>query len=57
MPYLRAALVANKQPEKPRKKPKMVIHSVQDITIAKAVKTWLYLDDQATKREAALLGL
>ena len=57
MPFLRAALIPNKQPEKPRKKPKMEIHSVQDLAIAMAVKTWLYLDDQSTKVELARLGL
>lgn len=57
MPFLKAALLANKQPEKPRKKPKMAIRSLQDMSVAVAVKTWLYLDDQLTKREAALLGL
>ena len=57
MPFLRAALIPNKQPEKPRKKPKMEIHSVQDLAIALAVKVWIYHDDQSTKREMALLGL
>lgn len=57
MPFLRAALIPNKQPEKPRKKPKMEIHSVQDLAIALAVKAWIYADDRATKREMAELGL
>ena len=57
MPYLRAKLIANKQPEKKREKPKMKIRSVQDLVVALAVKAWIYADDQATKREMALLGL
>ena len=57
MPFLKAALIAKKQPEKKRKKPKKVIHSVQDLAVALAVKAWIYADDQATKREMALLGL
>ncbi len=57
MPYLRAALIPHKEPEKVRMKPKMTIRSVEDIGIALAVKAWLYADDRATQREMALLGL
>lgn len=57
MPFLKAALIPHKEPEKPRKKPKMAIRSVQDMVIAKAVRVWLYLDDQMTKAELARMGL
>lgn len=57
MPFLKAARNANEQSETKHKKPKMKIHSVQDVAIAMAVKAWIYADDLATQREAALLGL
>ena len=57
MPHLRAALIAHKENETKRKKPKMAIRSFEDLKVALAVKAWLYADDQSTKREAILLGL
>lgn len=57
MPFLRAALLANKKPETVRKKPKMTIRSFEELGIALAVKAWINADDRATQREAALLGL
>lgn len=57
MPFLKAGLIPHKKSEKVREKPKMKIRSVQDLVVALAVKAWIYADDQATKREMALLGL
>lgn len=57
MPFLRAALLANKKPETVHKKPKMTIRSFEELGIALAVKAWINADDRATQREAALLGL
>ena len=57
MPFLRAALMPNKKPEKIRAKPKMVVRSLCDLEVANAVKMWIHEDDISTARELALLGL
>ena len=56
MPFLKAGKIAVK-PENKREKPKMKIRSAEDLVVAMAVKTWLYVDDLATKAELARLGL
>ena len=56
MPFLKAGKIAEKSENK-REKPKKKIRSAEDLVVAMAVKTWLYVDDLATKREMALLGL
>lgn len=56
MPFLKAGKIAEKSEIK-REKPKMKIRSAEDLVVAMAVKTWLYVDDLATKAELARLGL
>ncbi len=57
MPFLKASLIPHKKSEKKREKPKKVIRTLEDVLVAKAVKTLLQIDDLTTKREMALLGL
>ena len=57
MPFLKAALIPHKKPEKVREKSKKTIQTLEDVLVATVAKAWIYLDDQATKREMALLGL
>ncbi len=57
MPFLRAALIPHKEPERIRRKPKKKIRSVEDMWIALVAKAWIYANDRATRREIARLGL
>ncbi len=57
MPFLKAGLIPHKKSEKVREKPKKTIRTLEDVLVVTVAKTWLYLDDQSTKREMALLGL
>lgn len=57
MPFLKAGLIPHKKPEKVREKPKKTIRTLEYVLVATVAKTWLYLDDQSTKHEMALLGL
>ena len=57
MPFLRAALIPHQDSPKTSRKPKMAIRTLEDLTVALAVKAWIYADDQSTKWEIAQLGL
>ena len=57
MPFLKAALIPHKKPEKVREKSKKTIRTLEDAMIAMTVRAWIALDDITTKREIALLGL